>query len=118
MTPPLRTIATLALLAAALPAPAAQARLGFGIQARTSGLLSPVLEQVTVAQVAPGSPAARAGMHGGDRIVAIDGHPVKGAAARPMAARLQGLHAGQHVRVAIERASAHLEFDLVAEVLP
>jgi C-terminal processing protease CtpA/Prc len=118
MTPPLRTIATLALLAAALPALAAQARLGFGVEAKTSGFLSPVLEQVTVARVAPGSPAARAGLHTGDRIVAIDGHLVKGAAARPMSARLQGLAAGQHVRLGVERPGGRVEFDLVAEVLP
>jgi C-terminal processing protease CtpA/Prc len=118
MTPPLRTIATLALLAAAFPAPAAQARLGFGIEAQTTGLLRPVLEQVTVARVAPGSPAARAGLHGGDRIVAIDGQAIRGAAARPMAARLQGLRAGQHVRLAIERAGGKVDMDLVAEAVP
>lgn len=118
MTPPLRTIATLALLAAALPAPAAEARLGLGIQAQTSGFLSPVLEQVTVAKVTPGSPAARAGLHSGDRIVAIDGQAVHGAAARPMAARLQGLRAGQHVRVGVERPTGRVDVDLVAEVLP
>ncbi|TZF82873.1 PDZ domain-containing protein, partial [Cognatilysobacter lacus] len=79
------------------------------------GLLSPVLEQVTVSRVTPGSPAARAGLHVGDRIVSLDGQTIRGTAARPVAARLQDLHAGQHVRLAIERPGARLDLELVAE---
>jgi carboxyl-terminal processing protease len=68
--------------------------------------------------VAPGSPAARAGLRAGDRIVAIDGQAVPGAAARPTAARLQGLRAGQHVRLAVERGTGKVDMDLIAEAAP
>jgi regulator of sigma E protease len=70
------------------------------------------------AKVRSGMPAAEGGLKDGDRIVAIDGQAVPGAAARPMAARLQGLRAGQHVRLAVERAGGKVDMDLVAEAAP
>jgi serine protease Do len=47
-------------------------------QAGDLGLPSSITQGVAVIQVAPNSPAAQAGLHGGDVIVAVDGRAVNG----------------------------------------
>ena len=119
MTPPKPRLPLAALLLlASATASAAPGRYGFGVEAETSGLLRPVLERVTIASVQPGSPAAMAGLHAGDRVVDIDGQPVKGAAARPMAARLRDVSAGQHLRLGVMRAAGRVVLELVAAPRP
>ena len=93
MPPPKpRLIAAALLLLASATASAAPGRYGFGVEAETSGLLSPVLQSVTISRVLPGSPAA----------------------ARPMAARLHEVSAGQHLRLGVLRAGRRLIIELVA----
>ncbi|HSF25904.1 MAG TPA: S41 family peptidase [Actinomycetes bacterium] len=45
---------------------------------------------IVVGSVAPGSPAARAGILGGERVLAVDGHPVSGLQVAEVAAMLRG----------------------------
>jgi len=119
MTPPKpRLLLAACLLLASTLASAAPGRYGFGVKAETAGFLSPVLEQVTIASVRPGSPAAAAGLLAGDRIVDIDGQPVKGAAARPMAARLRDVSVGQHLRLGVLRAGGRVVVDMTAAPRP
>jgi C-terminal processing protease CtpA/Prc len=119
MTPPKPRLPLAALLLlASATASAAPGRYGFGVEAETSGLLRPVLERVTVASVQPGSPAAAAGLTAGDRVVDIDGRPVQGAAARPMAARLRDVDAGRHLRLGVLRAGGRVVVGTVAVPKP
>ncbi|MFE7135076.1 S41 family peptidase [Streptomyces sp. NPDC057638] len=59
--------------------------------------------RVEVARVRPGGPAARAGVRAGDRLRAVDGHPVDG---RPVTEVVALLRGGERTRVAVglERA--------------
>ncbi|WP_133479471.1 PDZ domain-containing protein [Cognatilysobacter segetis] len=119
MTPPKpRLLAAALLLLASATASAAPGRYGFGVEAETSGLLRPVLERVSIASVQPGSPAAAAGLRAGDRVVDIDGQTVQGAAARPMAARLRDVQAGQRLRLGVMRTTGRVVVDLVAAPRP
>jgi carboxyl-terminal processing protease len=70
---------------------------GVGVQLETiNGLL-------TVVAPVPGSPAARAGLRAGDRIVAVDGQDASGWSTQEAAAHIQG-PAGTPVRLTIQRA--------------
>jgi carboxyl-terminal processing protease len=64
-------------------------------------------DQVTVISTMPGSPAERAGILAGDRIVAIDGVPVMGVRADLMVKRMRGA-AGTTVKLTLRR-SGHAE---------
>ena len=119
MTPPKPRLPLAALLLfASATASAAPGRYGFGVEAETSGLFNPVLDRVTISRVLPGTPAATAGLRAGDRVVEVDGQPVKGAAARPMAARLHEVSAGQHLRLGLLRAGGIVAVELVAAPRP
>jgi carboxyl-terminal processing protease len=73
-------------------------------------------ETLVVMSPIEGSPAERAGILPGDRIVAIDGLDAIGAALDKVVRRMRGL-AGTHVKLTVKRASApqFLLFDLVRE---
>lgn len=114
MTLPIRTAAVVALLVASAPAFAAKGHLGFGIEVSTSGLFSPTLTKVMVKRVVPGSAAALAGLQPGDAVLEVDGHPVPGAPAREMAARLD-LQSGQHLRMKVRHLNAAVaNLDMIA----
>jgi C-terminal processing protease CtpA/Prc len=58
---------------------------GFAIDVDGEGFfLNPTLKTVTIKSVAPGRPAATAGMKPGDQIVEVEGRPVLGAKARDL----------------------------------
>lgn len=120
MTPPnrLRNLAAALLLLASAAAHAAPGRFGFGVEAETSGLFSPVLQSLTISKVTPGSPAAAAGLRAGDRVVDVEGQVVKGAAARPLAARMDNVSVGQHLRLGVLRAGTRVVIDIVAAARP
>ena len=113
-----RSLAVALLLLASGDVFAAKGRLGFGVAADTSGVFSPVLNDVKVASVKPGSPAAAAGLRVGDRIVDIDGSKIRGAAAHPMAARLQNVEVGARIRLGVERAGQRSQIQIVAAPAP
>jgi S1-C subfamily serine protease len=56
---------------------------------------------VTVASVAPGGPAARAGLEAGDRVVSVDGRPVTEPG--DVVDALDGDEPGDEVTVEVER---------------
>jgi serine protease Do len=91
--------ATLLCAALALPAGAAavhDARGGYlGVN------LAPAKDGVLVTAVVPGSPAEKAGLEAGDRIVAIDGRAV--ATEKDLRDALHGLDAGKRVTVEVKR---------------
>lgn len=115
---PVRPLAAVVLLLASAAAIAAPGRFGFGVEVQTSGLFSPVLQSITISHVQPGSPAAFAGLRAGDRVIDIEGQPVKGAAARPMAARLDNASVGQHLHLGVVRAGTRSVVDIVAAARP
>lgn len=57
---------------------------------------------IAIREVLPDSPAARAGLHAGDRIVAIDGKEVAGSSVAEIAQRLRGAP-GSTVTVTVQR---------------
>ena len=93
---------------------AGKGKLGFATEATSSGFVSPVLEQLTVANVRPGSPAAGAGLRSGDRITEINGRVIAGAPARDVAKVLKNLQVGQKVTLKITRGKELLSLNLVA----
>ena len=102
------------LMVVAGHAVAAKGKLGFAIQATTSGVISPVLKRVQVASVKPGSAAASAGLKPGDAITEVDGQRVAGAPARAMAGKFKTVQVGEKMRLKIQRGPATLDLDLVA----
>jgi carboxyl-terminal processing protease len=73
-------------------------------------------ESITVIAVIEGSPAERAGIRAGDRIIAIDGQPARGEPLDKLVRKIRGAP-GTKVQVAVRRASseAPITFDLVRE---
>lgn len=106
-------VAAVALVLAIPLAGFAKGTLGFEARITSSGFFHPTLEAVSVLAVVPGSAAATAGMRPGDRIVEVDGRPIKGASAEKMAARLDNARPGQHLEFTVERGSELLSLDLV-----
>ncbi len=86
--------------------PKAVSRYGFGY----SGLLPPL--EAVVRQLVPGSPAAKAGLEPGDRIVAVNGEPV---AQFYDLIRLISPHPGEPVTLTVRRDGKTLEIELVPE---
>lgn len=105
MSPSLRPLVLVALLAATPLAVAAQAPLGLSVSSRPSGLPSAVIRAATVTRVHPDSAAAQAGLQAGDEIVAIDGRPLSAGGARPMPTRLREA-ATRPLQLAIRRDGA------------
>jgi len=66
-----------------------------------------------VGKLVPGGPAERAGLHEGDRVVAIAGEPV--ATWEEMVERIRGA-AGQPLHFTVERGGGRFEADLTPEV--
>lgn len=79
----------------------------------TEGLPSRYLNVIT--GVAPKSPAAQVSLLPGDRIVAVDGHPVKYS---DSIAPLVKKHLGQPVRLSVQRANSTLTIRVVPRVAP
>jgi serine protease Do len=71
---------------------------------------------LTIEEVVPGSPAARAGIRPGDRLRAVDGAPTTDAYA--FIAKLSGLSVGTSVRLGLERDGASLTRDVTLGELP
>jgi len=73
-------------------------------------------DAITVIAPIEGSPAERAGVRSGDRIVAVDGQPARGEPLDKMVRKLRGTP-GTKVQIAVRRAGSEvpLTFDLVRE---
>lgn len=90
---------------APIPAQAAEpGYLGLSLEVDADGFFNPTLKTLTVKKVAPNSPAARAGIEAGDRIVEIDGRAVAGSKANDLKPILQG-DVGRSVRMAVRKAT-------------
>ena len=75
-------------------------------------------DQLTVIAPIEGSPAARAGLRSGDRILSVDGEDIEHVPVDKMVTRMRG-PAGTHVKLFVQRkgVSEPLVFDLVREVV-
>jgi serine protease Do len=71
---------------------------------------------VTVRDVYPGSPAAKAGIQSGDRIVSVNGQSVKGRLG--LQEQIAALEPRQEVKVGVDRAGASQTFDVKLATLP
>ena len=87
---------------------AEKGHLGFAVAVEGEGFfMNPTLKSVTVAKVEPGSPADKAGIEVGDRIVEVEGRAVIGTKAselRPYLAR----EVGQAVRLGVKKPSGEV----------
>jgi carboxyl-terminal processing protease len=75
-------------------------------------------EQLTVIAPIEGSPAERAGIQCGDRVIAVDGEDVSHATLDKLVHKMRGAP-GSHIRISVRRQSDRdlLTFDLVREVI-
>jgi S1-C subfamily serine protease len=69
--------------------------------------LNPALKSVTVENVTPNSPAAKAGLVAGDRIVEIEGHPVAGTKADVVKPYLERM-VGQTTQMVVKKAHGEI----------
>lgn len=100
----------------ALAAHAAQGKLGFTVDAKFDRkLLDADIKQVVVTQVAPASPAARAGMQVGDELDRLNGKPLKGSSARKFFGTLGEVEPGEKIILVVLRAGKSVPLTLVAE---
>ncbi len=79
-----------------------QASIGFNINMDISGLFSPIVEGVQVTSIENNSPADKAGLQVGDRIVAIDNIQVPGCLTKEAKQQLRRLP-GEALPLIIER---------------
>ncbi|NCT67836.1 MAG: PDZ domain-containing protein [Rhodanobacteraceae bacterium] len=92
---------------------------GFGVSIETKGFsFNPTIQSVTVAKVAPASPAAAADVASGDAIVAVQGIVVDGAKADELK-KAMAVPVGETLRLRLKRGSAEpREVALVAAAKP
>jgi serine protease Do len=99
-----------------------RAALGLIVQSVTPqiarGLSLPPDAQLVIADVAPGSPAARTGLAPGDTIQAIDGRPVASLTLQDLHLLLYGLRDGQAVALAARRGEAAFTVTVTAVAVP
>ena len=104
-----KTIAFVAALTISSVAFAAdKGYLGFGISVNSEGFsFNPVLKSVSVDSVAPGSPAAIAGLVKGDEFVEVEGHVVAGSKANDLKPYL-AKNVGETVNFKVKKASGEV----------
>lgn len=109
-------LVVLALFSSLAPSSAlAKPRLGFGVAVATDGFLSKTLAEVKVASVQPGSPSEKAGLKVDDRIIELNGKPIKGASGLALRKTLADVEHGDHVVLKVQRAGERiLVIDIVA----
>lgn len=103
----------LALLLCLLAGVAA-ARSGLVLKAAMGGMFwSPTLQSVHVAEVTPGSAAARAGFRAGDEIVRINETAIVGEKAKAMKAYWNGLPAGKPATFVVRRDGQTVTLEMI-----
>lgn len=83
---------------------------GFGFAINVDGegfFLNPTLKTITIISVAPGRPAAEAGIKPGDQIVAVEGKQVLGAKARDLEP-LMKKNVGETLALRLRKTSGEL----------
>jgi C-terminal processing protease CtpA/Prc len=81
---------------------------GFALVIDADGILNPKLRSIKIDKVFPASPAAKAGLSAGDRIVEIEGILVEGAKADTLKAAMQK-SVGETLRFKIKRGTDALQ---------
>jgi C-terminal processing protease CtpA/Prc len=76
---------------------------GFSMAIDVDGFLNPTLNSITIAKVAPSSPAALAGIKTGDEVLEVEGHAVAGAKAKEIQA-LAEKDVGQSLTLKVKHA--------------
>jgi len=114
-----RAPAALLVLLVLLPAAATAAPGWFGLamQVDADEGADPTLRTITIVSVVPGSPAARAGLRPGDRVVAAQGVKVAGAHAAAFRQATQPA-VGETLRLRVRRGQALREVTLVGVEKP
>ena len=102
----LRALSLTVLLVLGLPgnALAGKASFGFAVELDTSGfMLNPTIEAASIARIAEGSPAQKAGLRVGDLLLSANGTPVAGAKAKKLSALMDSLGPGDLLRLKVRR---------------
>lgn len=92
---------------------------GFALAIDAEGLsLNPTLRSITIHKISPNSPAAKAGLAAGDKIIAMEGIVVAGTPANTLKAATQK-SVGQTLRLKFQRGTdAPRDISLVAAAKP
>jgi C-terminal processing protease CtpA/Prc len=89
---------------------------GFALAIDADGILNPKLRSVTVDKILSASPAAKAGLSAGDKIVEVEGIIVEGAKADTLKAVMQK-SVGETLRLKVKRG-ADAPWDVVLVAAP
>ena len=90
---------------------------GFGLAIDGSGMFfNPTLRSVLIKKVIPKTPAAKAGIAVGDKIIAAEGRPIAGSKARDLQPYLQK-RVGQSLHLRLQR-SAGTEYEVTLVAIP
>ena len=116
MSSALRIAAFLLATLLAFSVHAAQGKLGFTVDATFDRkVLDADIKQVVVTQVAPASPAQRAGLQVGDVLEQLNGKPLMGSSARTFFGAMGDIEPGDKVALVVRRAGKPVTLVLVAE---
>lgn len=111
-----RIAAFLLVLLLAAPAHAGGGKLGFTVDFTADRtMLDAKLKEVRVTDVAPASPAERAGMKKGDVLDRLDGQPLAGSSARKFFDAMGRIEPGQKVVLVVLREGKPVPLTLVAQ---
>jgi S1-C subfamily serine protease len=112
----LRIAALILTALLAFSAHAAQGKLGFTVDAKFDRkVLDADIKQVVVTQVAPASPAQRAGLQVGDVLEQVNGKPLVGSSARAFFATMGRIEPGDTLSLVVKRGGKPVALVLVAE---
>jgi C-terminal processing protease CtpA/Prc len=101
------------LLGCAAASASGKGYLGLGVNIDGDGpFWNATLKTVTVSKVVAGSPAEKAGVSVGDRIVEIEGRPVSGAKANDLKPFMER-EVGQRVKLGLQKASGEVRHVVV-----
>lgn len=81
----------------------ARGTVGVTLSVSGDGLLVPSVREVSIVDVAPGGPAARAGIAAGDKVLEVNGRRIAGASASTLAPLAKGKRPGESVTVVLQR---------------
>ena len=81
---------------------------GFALKVVTKGFfLAPTVSDLSIDKVLPGTPAERAGLHAGDRILEVEGKPVAGSKALDLQASAKR-QVGQTLHLTLRHADGQV----------
>jgi C-terminal processing protease CtpA/Prc len=114
----MRALALACAVSIASAVAAEKGYIGLSVSIDADGIFHPTLKSAVVHDVAPGSPAAAAGLAKGDQLVEVEGRTVAGAKAEDLKPYLSR-NAGEALRLKVRKPSGEVvDVTIVAAVRP